>query len=211
VPRAVRTQRLLAALSLGTPRLGNLSRELLPNVDEASEMNLIVALLVLTLTPGPTAAAVHADLEVAVADVNGPLPGATVSLFDPGRPSPSMLTNAAGVALFENLPCGEPVTIGVSFPGFVTRRIEGVDACTVFDGRLDVCLDEEITERILLICTDGDIVDLETTRLSNVFRGGFLHDLPGAGGDARERTAPTRVVPRRDARRRPRRRCRGRR
>jgi len=93
------------------------------------------------------------DLTVVVIDGSDrALPGAAVRLAG-GNRAELRVTDPLGEAVFLDVPCE----------------------------RRQVCLDEEVTERVVLSCP-SPIVDLGKVGISAVFRSSFLGDLPGAGG-----------------------------
>jgi hypothetical protein len=131
-------------------------------------------------------AAGTAPLEIRVVDPQGNLPGATIKLLTPGSEAEALLTDADGRAQYAALPCDRLHTIEVIFPGFATVKATKIDVCDAAPVELTICLEEEMVVRVPIIYR-GPLVDIETTRVSNVYSAQFLQDLPGYRGDSGER------------------------
>lgn len=124
------------------------------------------------------------SLRFHVVDPDGPLPGASVQVRRPGQSPVQRPTDRAGDVTFTDIACDVAVSVGVTFPGFVKTRLEGVNACQTLSDPITVCLEQVVTERITLVCP-GPLVDIDRSRTSTVFSAGFLADLPGGPGFAR--------------------------
>jgi hypothetical protein len=127
-----------------------------------------------------------APLEIRVVDPEGSLPGATIKLLTPGSEHPELLTDAEGRAKYAALPCDRLHTIAVILPGYATLQVTEIDVCEMAPVSLTLCLADEMVVRVRLI-NHGPLVDIETTRVSNVYSARFLQDLPGYRGDSGER------------------------
>jgi hypothetical protein len=125
---------------------------------------------------------VRMPLTVQVVDRNGPLPGATVNLDNPGhgKTRSAMLSDAHGLARFTGIPTGDGYCVEVSFPGFGTRRVTDIRIEPGAVEAITVQLAEEYQERVK-VAAESNVVDLERTAQSVEFKDGFIQDLPAPG------------------------------
>ena len=132
---------------------------------------------------GVSAAFASGSLAVHVVDSNGdPLPAATVTIsHNAGNIKPyAELTDRKGWARFPVLRPGPGYVIDVSFPGFGTRREDGISIKFDQETRLPIQLAEEIQERVKVVATTN-VVQLEETASTTRFTDEFIQDLPVPG------------------------------
>jgi hypothetical protein len=142
---------------------------------------LLIALLAATAGPG-TAGEPDGTLEIQVVDPEGILPGAAVELRTGKIKAVTLPTDENGSLVFTELRCDKVHAIEVSFPGFASRAITGIEICGKAPVSLVVCLDEEVYCRShTKNCRP--VIDLSKMRVSTIYTPEFMQDLPGMRGD----------------------------
>ncbi len=102
-------------------------------------------------TAAPVTQPERTGLAVRVSDQSGPLAGATVTLSDARRvPAVSLVTDVKGQATFTALAAEDDYAVEVSFPGFGTQRLDGIDLEAGENRLIVIKLAETYTERAVV-------------------------------------------------------------
>ncbi len=152
------------------------------NDDRRARRIGLVAMVLALLPWTALAAQLTGGLTVAVADADGPLPGATVRVTHPEQRVGDYAerTDANGLAFFPVLPAGGGYVVEISSPGLGTVRLDAVRVAASGNRTLPVTLAGEYTERVRVL-DRPPVVDLEKSATSTKFSDEFIHDLPVLG------------------------------
>ncbi len=141
---------------------------------------LLILLLFLAAVP---AMAQSGGLRVTVFDETGELlPGATVSLTSNQQlvPPQSLVSDAAGQAVFPILRAGTGYIVEVHLPGFAAQRVSDLRVRSNATKDVVVTLGTSVEERVEVLGT-RDVVDIEQVGNSTKFSEEFIEGLPTPG------------------------------
>ncbi|ANM30207.1 hypothetical protein ABI59_12415 [Acidobacteria bacterium Mor1] len=133
------------------------------------------------LAPSVAAQATGA-LTVTVADADGPLPGAVVTLENVRSlvAESSERSDTRGIVSFPVLPVGGGYKVTVAFTGYGTREVSELRVRPRQTTQVPITLAEEYKEEVRVVGR-REVVDLDETQTSTKFSNEFIQDLPIRG------------------------------